>query len=167
MEIMEFHCLHCLHCRETDSFRTRKGQQLMGKRSNFEHIPRDFYPTPFAAVPPLIAHLRGVRTFTEPCCGNGALIWNLSACAAPMLATSRPAKTHSRSTRMARPTRSLPIRPMSAKPCTPWSRTSRASCRHGCYWKRTGPPPSRPRASCRHVPTSCQLAACAGSKERP
>lgn len=31
----------------------------MGKRSNFEHIPRDFFPTPYAAVPPLIPHLRG------------------------------------------------------------------------------------------------------------
>ena len=40
----------------------------MGKRSSFERIPRDFYPTPFAAVPPLIPHLRGVRTFAEPCC---------------------------------------------------------------------------------------------------
>jgi hypothetical protein len=51
----------------------------MGKRSNFEHIPRDFYPTPFAAVPPLIAHLRGVRTFAEPCCGDGALVRHLQS----------------------------------------------------------------------------------------
>ena len=35
----------------------------MGKRSNFERLPRDFYPTPFSAVAPLIPHLRGVRTF--------------------------------------------------------------------------------------------------------
>jgi hypothetical protein len=49
----------------------------MGKRSNFERVPRDFYPTPFAAVPPLIPHLRGVRTFAEPCCGNGALVHHL------------------------------------------------------------------------------------------
>jgi hypothetical protein len=40
----------------------------MGKRSTFERIPRDFYPTPYAAVPPLIPHLRGVRTFAEPRC---------------------------------------------------------------------------------------------------
>jgi hypothetical protein len=46
----------------------------MGKRSNFERIPRDFYPTPFAAVLPLIPHLRGIRTFAEPCCGDGALV---------------------------------------------------------------------------------------------
>ena len=26
----------------------------MGKRSNFERISKDFYPTPVAAVPPLI-----------------------------------------------------------------------------------------------------------------
>ena len=29
----------------------------MGKRSDFERKPRDFYPTPFAAVEPLITHL--------------------------------------------------------------------------------------------------------------
>ena len=51
----------------------------MGKRSNFERIPRDFYPTPFAAVPPLIPHLRGVRTFAEPCCGDGALVRHLES----------------------------------------------------------------------------------------
>jgi hypothetical protein len=49
----------------------------MGKRSSFERIPRDFYPTPVAAVPPLIPHLRGVRSFAEPCCGDGALVRHL------------------------------------------------------------------------------------------
>ena len=38
----------------------------MGKRSNFDRIPRDFYPTPAAAVAPLIPHLVGIRTFGEP-----------------------------------------------------------------------------------------------------
>jgi hypothetical protein len=51
----------------------------MGKRSNFERVPRDFYPTPAAAVPPLIPHLRGVRSFAEPCCGNGALVRHLES----------------------------------------------------------------------------------------
>ena len=51
----------------------------MGKRSNFERIPRDFYPTPFAAVQPLIPHLRGVRTFAEPCAGDGALVRHLES----------------------------------------------------------------------------------------
>src|SRR5262245_49207800 len=51
----------------------------MGKRSSFERIPRDFYPTPYAAVPPLIPHLRGVRTFAEPCCGDGALVRHLES----------------------------------------------------------------------------------------
>jgi hypothetical protein len=51
----------------------------MGKRSSFERIPRDFYPTPAAAVPPLIPFLRGVRTFAEPCCGDGALVRHLEA----------------------------------------------------------------------------------------
>jgi hypothetical protein len=46
----------------------------MGKRSDFERKERDFYPTPFKAVPPLIPHLRGIRTFAETCCGDGALV---------------------------------------------------------------------------------------------
>jgi hypothetical protein len=49
----------------------------MGKRSSFERIPRDFYPTPHLAVPPLIPHLRGVRSFAEPCAGDGALVRHL------------------------------------------------------------------------------------------
>jgi hypothetical protein len=51
----------------------------MGKRSSFERIPRDFFVTPAAAVPPLIPHLRGVRTFAEPCCGDGALVRHLES----------------------------------------------------------------------------------------
>ena len=51
----------------------------MGKRSSFERIPRDFYPTPAAAVPPLIPLLRGVRSFAEPCCGDGALVRHLES----------------------------------------------------------------------------------------
>ena len=42
--------------------------RVMGKRSSFERRERDFYPTPRAAVLPLIPHLRGIRTFAEPCC---------------------------------------------------------------------------------------------------
>jgi hypothetical protein len=40
----------------------------MGKRSNFERIPRDLYPTPVKAVQPLIPYLRaaGIRSFAEP-----------------------------------------------------------------------------------------------------
>jgi hypothetical protein len=51
----------------------------MGKRSSFERTPQDFYPTPYAAVPPLIPHLRVVRTFAEPCCGDGALVRHLES----------------------------------------------------------------------------------------
>jgi hypothetical protein len=49
----------------------------MGKRSTFARIEGDFYPTPFAAVPPLIPHLRGIHTFAEPCAGDGALVRHL------------------------------------------------------------------------------------------
>jgi hypothetical protein len=51
----------------------------MGKRSDFERVPRDFYPTPAEAVGPLLRHLpRGTR-FVEPCAGNGALINHMTA----------------------------------------------------------------------------------------
>ena len=49
----------------------------MGKRSNFERIPRDYYPTPKEAVEPLFPHLKNVKHFVEPCAGNGALLDHL------------------------------------------------------------------------------------------
>ena len=51
----------------------------MGKRSNFERREADFYPTPRVAVVPLIPYLRagGVKTFAEPCAGDGALVGHL------------------------------------------------------------------------------------------
>ena len=49
----------------------------MGKRSNFERIERDHYPTPAAAVEPLLLHLEGSEIFTEPCAGAGVLIEHL------------------------------------------------------------------------------------------
>ena len=62
----------------------------MGKRSSFERIPRDFYPTPPGGAA-ADSHLRGVRTFAEPCCGDGALVRHLNptASAASMRAISR------------------------------------------------------------------------------
>lgn len=51
----------------------------MGKRSDFVRVARDYYPTPAEAVAPLIPHLRGVRTFAEPCAGDGRLIRHLQA----------------------------------------------------------------------------------------
>lgn len=49
----------------------------MGKRSDFARIPRDFYPTPIAAVLPLLPHLPYGTMFVEPCAGDGALIRHL------------------------------------------------------------------------------------------
>jgi hypothetical protein len=50
----------------------------MGKRSDFERKPRDFYPTPFAAVEPLIDHLQHRKfKFSEPCAGDGQLCRHL------------------------------------------------------------------------------------------
>lgn len=51
----------------------------MGKRSDFERIPRDFYPTPRAAVLPLLPHLAPGTRYAEPCAGDGALIDHLTA----------------------------------------------------------------------------------------
>jgi hypothetical protein len=51
----------------------------MGKRSTFERRAADFYPTPRAAVVPLIPHLRGIRSFAEPCAGDGDLVRHLEA----------------------------------------------------------------------------------------
>jgi hypothetical protein len=50
----------------------------MGKRSNFARVERDYYPTPIAAVIPLIPIL-GRVSYVEPCAGNGALIDHLKA----------------------------------------------------------------------------------------
>lgn len=49
----------------------------MGKRSDFERVPRDFYPTPYEAVVPLLPHLNLATKFVEPCAGNGALSFHL------------------------------------------------------------------------------------------
>ena len=46
----------------------------MGKRSNFERVPRDYYPTPIEAFLPLIPHLKHGSRFIEPCCGDGRLV---------------------------------------------------------------------------------------------
>lgn len=51
----------------------------MGKRSNFERVERDFYPTPREAVLPLLSHLTPATAFAEPCAGDGALIRTLGA----------------------------------------------------------------------------------------
>ena len=45
----------------------------MGKRSDFERKPRDFYPTPIEAVYPLLDHLEENVIFAEPCAGDRRL----------------------------------------------------------------------------------------------
>lgn len=47
----------------------------MGKRSNFEKVPRDFYPTidPNAIPQTFVNQIRG-RYYAEPCCGAGDLV---------------------------------------------------------------------------------------------
>jgi hypothetical protein len=50
----------------------------MGKRSNFERNPRDYYTTPQEAVFPLLAHLPRRAQFIEPCAGDGRLVRHLT-----------------------------------------------------------------------------------------
>ena len=49
----------------------------MGKRSSFERRPQDTYPTPVAAVEPLLPYLRPETHFIEPCAGDGYLVGHL------------------------------------------------------------------------------------------
>lgn len=49
----------------------------MGKRSDFERNPRDYYPTPYEAVLPLLPHLPKKSMFVEPCAGDGRLVRHL------------------------------------------------------------------------------------------
>ncbi len=57
----------------------------MGKRSNFERVERDYYPTPIEAVIPLIPHLHLTcftgtpMRFAEPCAGDGRLCRHLES----------------------------------------------------------------------------------------
>ena len=46
----------------------------MGKRSDFDRKPRDYYPTPYKAALPLIPHLPKNSSFVEPCAGDGRLV---------------------------------------------------------------------------------------------
>lgn len=54
------------------------GVHLIGKRSNFERVERDFYPTPKEAVTPLRSVLQAVW-FCEPCAGDGSLVKHLES----------------------------------------------------------------------------------------
>ena len=47
-------------------------------RGKFDRKPRDFYPTPGAAVCPLVLHATPL-CFVEPCAGDGALLRELEA----------------------------------------------------------------------------------------
>ena len=49
----------------------------MGKRSDFQRVERDYYPTPQAVVRPLLSHLSPGTLFVEPCAGDGRLARHL------------------------------------------------------------------------------------------
>ena len=50
----------------------------MGKRSDYERVERDFYPTPLAAVESLIPHLPYAFDYVEPCAGDGRLVKHIT-----------------------------------------------------------------------------------------
>lgn len=50
----------------------------MGKRSEFERKPRDYYKSPYEVVAPLIPHLE-FKSFVEPCAGDGSLVRHLES----------------------------------------------------------------------------------------
>lgn len=49
----------------------------MGKRSTFKRFDRDFYLTPWEAMPFLAPFLPPMFTFAEPCAGDGQMIGHL------------------------------------------------------------------------------------------
>ena len=51
----------------------------MGKRSQFQRVDKDFYPTPIQGFEPLIPHLPASFNFIEPCAGNGILIDHITS----------------------------------------------------------------------------------------
>ena len=61
-----------------NKYLTKNKGVMMGKRSSFCRKERDFYPTPYNAVLPLIPYLP--LFYDDPCAGDGALINHLSCC---------------------------------------------------------------------------------------
>jgi hypothetical protein len=49
----------------------------MGRRSDFQRVHKDYYPTPRKAVEPLLKHLEPGTRFIEPCAGDGRLVRHL------------------------------------------------------------------------------------------
>ena len=122
----------------------------MGKRSNFPRRERDFYPTPCAAVLPLIPWLREVRTFAEPCCGDGALVRHLESfglrCVyAGDITTGQDALACNQyggaDCGITNPPYTRPLMHALIEHFT-------RNCRSGCYWNSTGHRPGRRRRSC-------------------
>jgi hypothetical protein len=79
--------------------RERTNGYAMSKRSNsFARIAKDDYPTPAAAVAPLLRQLRPGSYFVEPCVGEGRLIEHLVAaghrCAGAYGWPEHDARTH-------------------------------------------------------------------------
>jgi len=66
----------------------------MGKRSDFARRNRDAYATPPEAIPPLLPYIKRVRTFAEPCAGNGDLVRHLESHGKQCVSSGDIAKGH-------------------------------------------------------------------------
>ena len=134
------------------------GVAVVGKRSSFERREADFYPTPRAAVLPLIPYLRpGIKTFAEPCAGDGDLVRHLESfglrCVyAGDIRTGQDALAldHYGATD------AIITNPPYTRDADAQAdrRTSSALRRPGCYWTRTGCRPCRRCRSCATARTS-------------
>jgi hypothetical protein len=54
-----------------------EGEDMSKRAGQFERRDRDFYPTPYDAVIPLLPFLPPNTRFCEPCAGDGALVNHL------------------------------------------------------------------------------------------
>jgi len=52
-------------------------EEKIGKRSEFERAPRDFYSTPEGAFKPIAKYFNEGLIFCEPCAGDGRLIGHI------------------------------------------------------------------------------------------
>jgi hypothetical protein len=56
---------------------SRKGRAVSKRAPQFERVENDYYPTPLAAIEPLIRVLPPETEFYEPCAGDGSLAHHL------------------------------------------------------------------------------------------
>ena len=146
------------------SDRVTKADTAMGKRSNFERREADFYPTPRAAVVPLIPYLRGNPDLCRAVCWRGRP-GPASGRVRPALRLSPATSANGQDALRARPLRRRPTAIITNPPYTRdvHAQADRALPGHCANLAaidcRLGQQPCRRRRSCPTARTSCQSAA--------